>query len=86
MVIGTSLSITTLNINGLNAPTKRQGLAERIQNKTHTYAIYNRPTTNLRLMRTESEGMENNISCKWRLRESRVAILISDKIEFEIKS
>ena len=31
MVIGTYISITTLNVNGLNAPTKRQRLAEWIQ-------------------------------------------------------
>ena len=31
MVIGTYLSITTLNVNGLNAPTKRHRLAEWIQ-------------------------------------------------------
>ena len=31
MVIGTYMSIITLNVNGLNAPTKRHGLAEWIQ-------------------------------------------------------
>ena len=31
MVIGTYISIITLNMNGLNAPTKRHRLAERIQ-------------------------------------------------------
>ena len=31
MVIGTYILIRTLNVNGLNAPTKRQRLAERIQ-------------------------------------------------------
>ena len=31
MVIGRYLSITTLNVNGLNAPTKRHRLAEWIQ-------------------------------------------------------
>ena len=30
-VIGTYISIITLNVNGLNAPTKRQRLAEWIQ-------------------------------------------------------
>ena len=36
MVRGTYISITTLNANGLNAPTKRHKLAERIQ-KQDTY-------------------------------------------------
>ena len=31
MVIGTYISIITLNVNGLNAPTKRHRLAELIQ-------------------------------------------------------
>ena len=31
MAIGTYISITTLNVNGLNAPTKRHKLAEWIQ-------------------------------------------------------
>ena len=31
MVIGTYISIITLNVNGLNAPTKRHKLAEGIQ-------------------------------------------------------
>ena len=46
MEMGTYLSIITLNINGLNGPTKRQRLAERIQTQEHmTYTVYNRPTS-----------------------------------------
>ena len=33
MVIGTYISIITLNVNGLNAPTKKHRLAEGIQTK-----------------------------------------------------
>ena len=40
MAIGTYISIITLNVNGLNAPTKRHRLAEWIKNKIHTYAVY----------------------------------------------
>ena len=47
MVIGTYISIITLNVNGLNAPTKRHRLVEWIQNKTHIYAIHKRPTSDL---------------------------------------
>ena len=47
MVIGTYISIITLNVNGLNAPTKRHRLAEWIQKKTHIYAVYKRPTSDL---------------------------------------
>ena len=37
MAVRTYISIITLNINGLNAPTKRHRVAEWIQNKTHIY-------------------------------------------------
>ena len=43
MAMGPYLSIITLNVNGLNAPTKRQKLAEWIKKnkekhiETHTY-------------------------------------------------
>ena len=47
MVIGTYILIITLNVNGLNAPTKRHRLAEWIKKKTHIYAVYKRPTSDL---------------------------------------
>ena len=37
-------------------------------------------------IQTESEGLEKDISCKWRPKESRTAIFTSDKIGFEIKA
>ena len=45
MAMGSYLAIITLTVNGLNAPTKRQRLAEWIQNKTPKYAIYKRPSS-----------------------------------------
>ena len=48
MAIGTYISIITLNVNGLNAPTTRHRLAEGIQNKTHIYAVYKKPTSDLK--------------------------------------
>ena len=46
MAIRTQISIITLNVNGLNAPTKRHRLAEWIQkNKTQIYAVFKRPTS-----------------------------------------
>ena len=47
METGTYISITTLNVNGLNAPTKRHRLAEWIQKQTRTYAVYKRLTSDL---------------------------------------
>ena len=38
-------------------------------------------------IQTESEGMGKDIPCKWKSKESwRVAILISDKIDFKTKA
>jgi len=41
------VSIITLNVNGLNAPTKRQRLAEGYKNRIPIYAVYKRPASNL---------------------------------------
>ena len=47
MVRGTYITITTLNINGLNAPTKRHRLMNGYKNKIHIYAVYKRLTSDL---------------------------------------
>ena len=44
------------------------------------------PPQNKRHIQTKSEVLEKNIPCKWRPKESRVAILLSDKIDFQIKA
>ena len=36
------------HINGLNAPTKRHRVTEWIENKIHVYAVYKRPTLDLK--------------------------------------
>ena len=48
MARGKKKSIITLNVNGLNAPTTRHRLGEGIQNKTHIYAVYKKPTSDLK--------------------------------------
>ena len=51
MAIGTYISIITLNINGLNAPTKRMDTffwQNGYKNKTHIYAVYKKPTSDLK--------------------------------------
>ena len=48
MAIGTYISIITLNVNKLNAPTKRHRLAEWIQKKTYVCLhiwVYKKPTS-----------------------------------------
>ena len=51
MAIRTEISIITLNVNGLNAPTKRHRLAEWIQKQDpyiYIYAVYKKPTSDLK--------------------------------------
>ena len=48
MAIGTYISIITLTVNVLTAPTKRHRLAEWIQNKMHIHAVYKKPTSDLK--------------------------------------
>ena len=87
MVIGTYLSTTTLNVNGLNAPTKRQRLAEWIQ-KQDLYICYlqethfrPRDTYRLKVRRWKKIFHANGNEKK-----AGVAIFISDKIDFRIKT
>ena len=47
MVIGTYIPIITLNVNGLNASPKDTGSLNGYKNKTHIYAVYKRPTSDL---------------------------------------
>ena len=44
------------------------------------------PPQNKRHIQTESEGLEKDISHKWRPKKAGVAILISYKIDFKIKA
>ena len=43
------------------------------------------PPQNKRHTQTKSEGLEKNISCKWRTKKAGVTILLLDKKDFQIK-
>lgn len=45
--INPTVSITTLNVNGLNTPIKRDKKS-RLKNKTHLYIIYMKPSLNIK--------------------------------------
>ena len=80
MVIGTSISIITLNVNGLNAPTTRYRLAEWIQ-KQDSYICclqetHFRPRDTYRL---KVRGWKKIFFANGNQQKARVAILISDK-------
>ena len=47
MVIGTYISIITLNVSGLNSPTKDIDWLNGYKNKTQIYAVYKRLTSDL---------------------------------------
>ena len=50
---------------------------------THTYAAYKRPISGQKITQTEPEGLETNIPRDRTGKKAGVAILISDKIEFQ---
>ena len=86
MEIGTYISIITLNVNGLNAPTKRHRLAEWIQ-KQDPYICcpqetHFRPKDTYRL---KEGGWENTFHANGKPKKAGVVILVSDKIDLKIK-
>ena len=50
------------------------------------YAVYKRPILKQGTHIDKSEGLEKNIPCKRRPKKAGVTILISDKIDFQIKA
>ena len=54
------------------------------KNNTHIYAVYKRPTSDLWTYR-QSEGMEKDIPCKWKSKESWSSNS-HIKIDFKIKT
>ena len=87
MPIGTYVSIITLNVNGLNAPTKRCRLTEWIQ-KQNTYICclqetHFRPRDTYRL---KVKGWKKIFHMNGNQKKAGVAILISNKINFKIKN
>ena len=87
MVIGTYILIITLNVNGLNAPTKRHKLAEWIQNQDPSICCLQethfRPRDTFRL---KVRGWKKIFHANGNQKKAGVAILISDKIDFKIKT
>ena len=86
MAIGTYISIITLNVNGLNAPTKRHRLADGIQ-KQDPYICclqetHFRPQDTYRL---KVRGWKNIFHANAKQKKAGVAIFISDKIDLKIK-
>ena len=87
MVIGTYISLITLNVNGLSAPTKRHRLAEWIQ-KQDPYICslqdtHFRPRDTYRL---KVRGWKKIFHANGNQKKSGVTILILDKMDIKIKN
>ena len=86
MVIGTYISIITINANGLNAPTKRHRLAEWIQKQDRYICCLQDPHFRPRdTYRLKVRGWKKLYHANGNQKKAGVAILISDKIHFKIK-
>ena len=87
MVIGSYTSIITLNMNGLNAPTKRHRLAEWIQKQDpYICCLQETHITPKDTYILKVSGWKKIFHAKGNQKKAAVAILISDKIEFKIKN
>ena len=84
--MGSYLSIITLNVNGLNAPTKKQRLAEWIQKQDPYICCLQETHLKTRVTyRLKVKGWKKIFHANGDQKKAGVAILISDKIDFEIK-
>ena len=86
MAIVTGISIITLNVNGLNAPTKRHRLAECMQKQDPYICLQEthfRPKDTYRL---KVRGWKNILHANGKQKKAGVAILLSDKIDLKIKN
>ena len=87
MVTGTYVLMITLNVNGLSAPTKRHTLTEWIQ-KQDPYICclqetHFRPRDTYRL---KAKGWKKIFPANGNQKKGGVAIIVSDKIDFKIKT
>ena len=87
MVIGTYILIITLNLNGLNAPTKRHRLAEWKQKQDPYICCLQETHVRARdTYRLKVRGWKKVFHANGNQKNAGVAILISDKIHFKIKT
>ena len=87
MVTGSYLSIITLNVNGLNAPTKRQRLAEWIQKQDPYICCLQETHLETRdTYRLKVKGWKKIFHTNRDQKKAGIAILISDKTDFKTKA
>ena len=87
MVIGTYISIITLNVNVLNAPTKRHRLVEWIQKRDpYICCLQETHFRHRYISRLKVSGRNKIFHENGNQKKPGVAICISDKILFKIKT
>ena len=85
--IGIHISNITLNVNGLNAPTKRHRLAKWIQKTRPIYMLSTRdPPQSRDTHKLKVRGWKNIFHANGNRKKGGEAILISDKIDFKINT
>ena len=87
MATGSYLSIITLNVNGLNAPTKRQRLAEWVQKQDPYICCLQETYLETRdTYRLKGKGWKKIFHANRGRKKAGVAILISDNTDFKTKA
>ena len=87
MAIRIFISITTLNVNGLNPPTKRHRLAEMIQKQDpYIYCLQETHFRHRDRYRLKVRRWKKIFHANGNQKKAGVAISISDKIDFKIKT
>ena len=87
MAMGSYLSVVTLNVNGLNAPTKRQRLDEwREKQDLYICCLQETHLKTKDRYRLKVKGWKKIFHANRDQKKAQVAILISEKIDFKIKS
>ena len=87
MATGSYLSIVTLNVNGLNAPAKRQRLGEWIQKQDpYICCLQGTHLKSRDTYRLKVKDWKKIFHANGDPKKAGVTILISDKIDFEIKT
>ena len=87
MATGSYLSIIALNVNGLNAPTKRQRLAEWIQKQDPYICCLQQTQLKTKdTYRLKMKGWKKIFHTNRDQKKAGVAILILDKIDFTMKA
>ena len=87
MAIRTYISIIILNVNGLNAPTKKYRLAEWIQKQDpYIRCLQETHFTSRGTYKLKVRGWKKIFHSNRDQKKAGVAILISDKVDFKMKT